>query len=107
MFLASSLRIKDFTQQICVQIQFYISVIDVWFKNLFLLQRKTLFLVMTFIRKESKTIALRVGRRKLTVGGDKFIAEARRSCGPILECLERRRKKTEINEGEDKVLLKK
>lgn len=65
---------------------------------------------MTFIRKESKEIALRVGRRKLTVGGDKFIAEARRSCGPILECLGRRRRereKTEINEGEDKVLLKK
>lgn len=24
---------------------------------------------------------------ELTVGGDKFIADARRSCGPILECL--------------------
>lgn len=29
---------------------------------------------------------------KLTVGGDKFIADERRSWGPILECLEMKKK---------------
>lgn len=32
--------------------------------------------------------------KRLTVGGDKFIADALRSCGPILECLRTFKNKT-------------